>query len=216
MSPTTRATNRGPAAAAGNRRALLEAARHLFAEHGYRVPLSAVAREAGVGQGSLYRHFPARLDLALAIFEDNYAELERLAVDDTGPGGFARLWRRLIELTLESTAFVELAVEARKQPADTTLADRLPEILRQPLARAQAAGRIDPNLTVEDLSLVHRMAYGVIVTRTEPAHARSATLRALAMVDPALSWSDADAPFDPGAASPRSRHAPPPPTEESA
>ncbi len=190
MPTTQRATNRGPAAAGANRRALLDAARRLFAEHGYEVPLSAVAREAGVGQGSLYRHFPGRLDLALAIFEDNYAELERLAADPHAPGAFSQLWRRIIDQTLESRAFVEMVVEARRQLPDVKVVNRLPEILEDPLRVAQAAGLIPRELSVHDLILAHRMIYGVIVTETDPALARSSALRALAMVNPALSWSD--------------------------
>ena len=40
-----------------------------------------VAKKAGVGQGSLYRHFPDRVSLALAVFEDNVAELEVMAAE---------------------------------------------------------------------------------------------------------------------------------------
>lgn len=190
MPATARATNRGPAAAADNRRALLDSARRLFAERGYRVPLSAIAREAGVGQGSLYRHFPTRLDLAFAIFEDNYAELERIAEEDTAPGAFLRLWRRLIELTLGSTAFVELAVDARRELSDPSYGDRLLRILEGPLARAQAAAEVDAALTVEDLALAHRMIYGVIVTEPDAVGARSAASRALRLIDPKLSWEE--------------------------
>lgn len=42
-------------------------------------PLSAIARRAGVGQGSLYRHFPTRQSLALAVFDQNMVQLEHLA-----------------------------------------------------------------------------------------------------------------------------------------
>lgn len=184
-----RATNRGPAAAAGNRRALLDAARRLFAEHGYRVPLSAVARDAGVGQGTLYRHFPTRLDLAFAIFEDNYAELERIANEHADPDRFLLLWRRVIEQTVESAAFVDVAVAARQEVADTTLVERLARLLDAPLQRAQAAGLVAPNLTVWDLLLIHRMIYGVIVTETDPGQVRASVQRALATIDPTLSWS---------------------------
>ncbi len=190
MPATVRATNRGPAAAADNRRALLDSARRLFAERGYRVPLNAIARDAGVGQGSLYRHFPTRLDLAFAIFEDNYAELERIAEEDTGPGAFLRLWRHLIELTLGSTAFVELAVEARRELADPSYGDRLLRILEGPLARAQAAAEVDAALTVEDLALAHRMIYGVIVTQPDAISARSAASRALRLIGRGLSWQE--------------------------
>lgn len=169
---------------------MLDSARRLFAERGYRVPLNAIARDAGVGQGSLYRHFPTRLDLALAIFEDNYAELERIAEQDTGLGGFRRLWLRLIELTLESKAFVELAVDARRELADSGYGERLLRILEPPLATAQAAGEVNPQLTVEDLALVHRMVYGVIVTELDADRARSAARRALHLVDQTLSWEE--------------------------
>ncbi|HAN25892.1 MAG TPA: TetR/AcrR family transcriptional regulator, partial [Microbacterium ginsengisoli] len=59
--------NRGRAAGPANRAALLAAAREVFGEQGLSAPLSAVARRAGVGQGSLYRHFPTRTALAAAV-----------------------------------------------------------------------------------------------------------------------------------------------------
>lgn len=186
MVSTIGATNRGPAAAADNRAALLEAARRLFASHGYRVPLSAVAREAGVGQGSLYRHFPTRLDLALAVFEDNYAELEAIAAGDTSPEGFRRLWQLLLELTLDSVAFIEVAVDARDELADTGLGDRLLRILADPLARAQQAGVVPSELVVDDLALVLRMVYGVLASEPNPTRAHAAVARALVLVDPTL------------------------------
>ena len=43
---------------------------------GLAAPFSAVAKRAGVGQGSLYRHFPDRTALAVAVFEDNVRDLE--------------------------------------------------------------------------------------------------------------------------------------------
>ena len=186
MATIVRATNRGPAAASDNRRALLDAARRLFAERGYQVPLSAIARDAGVGQGSLYRHFPTRLDLALAVFEENYAELETLASTDTASGSFGRLWQRVLELTLASTAFVELAVDARHELGDAGLGERLRRMLEAPLLRAQAAGEVDAGVSVDDLGLVLRMAYGVLVTETDAAAARAGLQRALELVDPAL------------------------------
>ncbi|WP_370327523.1 helix-turn-helix domain-containing protein [Euzebya sp.] len=180
-----RAPNRGPAAAADNRRALLDAARRLFAEQGLDVPYRAIALEAGVGQGSLYRHFPTRLDLALAIFQENFTELEAAAASP-GPSAFADVWRLVIEQTLASAAFVEVAVQARRELDDDTMAGRLADVLAGPLDRAQAAGLVDARWDVDQLVLVHRMAYGVLVTEVDPERARAAVLRALALVDPAL------------------------------
>ncbi|WP_372341793.1 TetR family transcriptional regulator [Nocardia sp. CC213A] len=50
--------NKGPGAAAGNRAAIVAAARILFAESGFDVPMSAIARAAGVGQGCCIGTFP--------------------------------------------------------------------------------------------------------------------------------------------------------------
>src|SRR6202167_4605022 len=47
---------------------LLEAATAAFAEHGADAPLDDIARRAGLGIGTLYRHFPTRLDLQSAVF----------------------------------------------------------------------------------------------------------------------------------------------------
>src|SRR5947209_18257030 len=53
------------------RAALLRAAGHIFAEHGFhRATLEAVAAEAGVSKGALYHHFPSKEQLFLALLED--------------------------------------------------------------------------------------------------------------------------------------------------
>jgi AcrR family transcriptional regulator len=173
--------NRGPAAAIDNRRAILHGARRVMAERGYRVPLSSIAREAGVGQGVLYRHFPTRLDLAFAVFEDNFAELETFATDPD-PGAFGRLWSRLVEMTIQTSAFVEMVVDARdKLPAYGGHA-RLEALVQATLPRAQRAGLVDAGLTVEDVLLAWRMAFGVVVTATNRDQVRPAVTRALALL----------------------------------
>ncbi|WP_182113172.1 MULTISPECIES: TetR/AcrR family transcriptional regulator [unclassified Actinotalea] len=164
-SPRSRG-NRGPAAAAGNRRALLDAARRVFAERGYRAPLSAIAREAGVGQGVLYRHFPTRLDLALAVFEENFAELEAIATRPD-PRAFVDLWSRLVDITITESAFVEMAVDARRSLVGRHDDDRLRDLVAGALTRAQEAGLVDPAVSADDVVLMHRMIFGVVVTSVE-------------------------------------------------
>ncbi|GAA3962187.1 TetR/AcrR family transcriptional regulator [Streptomyces marokkonensis] len=78
-----RPPNGGPKAAARNRAALVAAAREVYAEHGLDVPLSAIARRAGVGQGVLYRHFPDRTAMSAAVLEENVRQVEQAAMDDT-------------------------------------------------------------------------------------------------------------------------------------
>ena len=106
--PSPNRPNRGPAAAAANRAALIEAGRELFSREGYAVPMSAIARTAGVGQGVLYRHFPTRIELALAVFSDNIDDLERAASNDPSPRAFLTLWQRLVHQTVEGQAVGDL------------------------------------------------------------------------------------------------------------
>lgn len=102
--PQSPKANRGPSVGPQNRRALIDAAREVFAAEGLSAPLSSVAKRAGVGQGSLYRHFPDRTALAVAVFDENIAELEALAerpetiLDD--------LLEHVIEQALVSTAII--------------------------------------------------------------------------------------------------------------
>lgn len=168
MTDSIRRSNRGPAAAAGNRAAILAAARRVFAEQGYHAPLSAVAREAGVGQGVLYRHFRSRLDLAFATFESNFVEFEELAADPD-PGTLRRMWIRLIELTVEESAFIEMIVEARRSLPDFRAGDRMRGLLEGPLSRAVAAGLVDPRVSTADLMLGPRIAYGIVATAVDGA-----------------------------------------------
>ena len=178
MPVTTREGNRGPAAAADNHRAILASARRLFAERGYHVPLNAIARDAGVGQGVLYRHFPSRFDLAFAVFEENFAELETLAADPA-PDAFGRVWSKLLDLTVREAAFVEMVVEARRSRPEYDGGERLRALIEPPLLRARAAGLVDPALSVDDVLLAQRMAYGVVATELDPASARQVVARAL-------------------------------------
>ena len=62
-----------------NRERLVAAAREVFAEHGSGASMEAIAKQAGVGIGTLYRHFPKRLDIVEAVYRDDIEELVRAA-----------------------------------------------------------------------------------------------------------------------------------------
>src|SRR3954452_1709249 len=77
-----------------NRRRILDGARDVFARHGLEAGVDEVARAAGVGVGTLYRRFPTKDDLMLAVVQDNtetmLLELEAAAaVDDPWNSFFA-------------------------------------------------------------------------------------------------------------------------------
>jgi AcrR family transcriptional regulator len=175
--------NRGPSAAAGNRSALIEAAREVFGEQGVAAPLSAVAKRAGVGQGSLYRHFPDRISLALAAFDDNMTEIEALAAL---PGTTLRsLLARITELTIESVAFVDLLFAGTTDPRLDALTGRLREALREPLRAARRNGAVRRSLRTADVEL----ALGMMAARVAraPGNDRERTAAACwALLDRAL------------------------------
>jgi AcrR family transcriptional regulator len=169
--------NRGPTAGPANRRALIAAAREVFAESGFGAPLSAVARRAGVGQGSLYRHFPDRIALAVAVFDDNITDLEALRTRSDAT--LSDLFDGVTEQALGSTALIEVVSSNLGDPRTEHLATRVSSVVDAVLVRDKAAGRIGAHVTSADVMLAFSML-AFLLARTEveerppvAAHARS-------------------------------------------
>ncbi|WP_432545420.1 TetR/AcrR family transcriptional regulator [Kineococcus sp. SYSU DK004] len=76
MTPTTGARQAG---AQRSREALLTAAAAVFVESGVQAPVRTVAERAGVGVGTVYRHFPTRADLVSAVYRHQVTECVDLA-----------------------------------------------------------------------------------------------------------------------------------------
>jgi len=148
-----------------SRAKLLEAATAAFAENGADAPLDDIARRAGVGIGTLYRHFPTRLDLQAAVFRSQVqsvcATADDLIVNATPEQAFAG-WLRAMAAYLAtkrglSSALIgalgkdsELISGCWKAMHDT--AERL-------LAHAQESGVLRADVTSHDvLRLVHGIA----------------------------------------------------------
>ncbi|WP_062463756.1 TetR/AcrR family transcriptional regulator [Demequina soli] len=162
--------NRGPSAAAENRAALVAAAREVFAEQGVDGPVSAIARRAGVGQGSLYRHFPTRESLAFAVFDENMAAIEALAAD---PGSTLRDVTDLITHQIEGNAAVIAYFAREEDPQLRALERRIVAALDPKVAAARATGVLGAGTSTEDVALAVGMLTA-LVTRTPPEgrHAR--------------------------------------------
>lgn len=77
MSPNSKRASRSDASR--NTARLLAAARELMTDAGTDVALDEIARRAGVGNATLYRHFPTRADLLVAVYSDEVADLCRCA-----------------------------------------------------------------------------------------------------------------------------------------
>ncbi len=131
MSVDARKKNGGRGAGPANRAALLASARFLFESRGLDVPLNAIAQHAGVGQGSLYRHFPDRRSLAMAVFEDNVRDFEELFTDESASAD--DLLALLTEHLINSAAFVHLMLTGPRTAEASHLADRVAELV---MARA--------------------------------------------------------------------------------
>ena len=162
VTETGRAANRGPSAAAENRAAIIAAAREVFAEGGYDVPLNSVARAAGVGQGSLYRHFPHRTDLALAVFDENVLEIEALAARPESTLG--DVLNMVTDQAIASQAFIHIITESQDPRIQTQLGGRVRKVLEAKLDGAKATGDIRPDATADEIELSMLMVTGAIAS----------------------------------------------------
>lgn len=87
-----------------NLRTLLQAAMDVFAESGVDAPVRAIAERAGVGVGTLYRHFPQRADLIVAVMKsqiDDCADAAATIAAEHEPGeALARWMQRYVDFIL--------------------------------------------------------------------------------------------------------------------
>ncbi|MEZ4384500.1 MAG: helix-turn-helix domain-containing protein [Nannocystaceae bacterium] len=173
MSSPPRAARRRDAEA--NRARIVAAARALFAEEGFDVPLDAIARRAGVGRATLYRNFADRGALAAEIFEDNLRAFEaEAAALDGRPDALLGLLRVMVDLQVAAHAMLPALLQEPRDPGLEALERRVKQILAAPLRSARAAGTVRADLTMSDV--LAGLAMITVVTRgaTESARRRRA------------------------------------------
>ncbi len=139
-----------------NRERLLAAAKAVFSAGGADASLEAVARRAGVGIGTLYRHFPTREALFDAVYRREVDELAALAERlgaETPPGEALRLWVRAnVEFVATKKGMAAaLAVAAYNKDLSAYSFDRLSRALGDLLNRARAAGALRTEIGPQDL-----------------------------------------------------------------
>lgn len=141
--------------AALNRAAVLEAGRAVFADQGLDAPLDLIAERAGVGRGTLYRHFSDRTELALAVLEADVADLgRRTAEQGDDPQAFFWFLDRLAEDMVRNAGLAGVVRNVRSPDALTPLRQSLMEAGAAPLKRAQAAGLVREDLQPMDIRLL--------------------------------------------------------------
>jgi AcrR family transcriptional regulator len=162
-----------------NRERVLEAARAVFAAGGADASLEAVARRAGVGIGTLYRHFPTREALFEAVYRREVDQLVELARQlQNEPAAFDAL-RRWIHANVEFIATkkgmvsaLAIAVHGASALSAYSL-EHLRGALESLRARAAAAGAIRDDISAEEIM---RALLGICYTHDGPGW-RSTALR---------------------------------------
>jgi AcrR family transcriptional regulator len=137
-----------------NRERVLDAARSAFAEQGLSVPLDEIARRAGVGPGTVHRHFPTKETLFEAVVMAGGAELattaRELAADPSE--GFYRFFRLLVERTVINKALCQ-ALEAQdgtRLAPRPGLAAEVRNAVTTLLAGAQRAGAVRDDVSADE------------------------------------------------------------------
>jgi AcrR family transcriptional regulator len=150
------AARRPRADALRNRTRIIETARDVFARRGADASLDEIARGAGVGIGTLYRHFPTREDLVEAVFQDHVDALRALAEEllaSDCPGDALQAW--LHEQLVQAATCRGLAAEAMlamlDHPQEPTACEAMRNAGAALLARAQASGDVRADVDIDDL-----------------------------------------------------------------
>jgi AcrR family transcriptional regulator len=154
-----------------SRAKLLEAATEAFAETGADAPLEDIARRAGVGIGTLYRHFPTRVDLQAAVYRSQ-VETVCAAADEyiisASPEQALAGWLRAMAAYLATKRGLSRAlVEAigRDSQLITSCWGAMNDATERLMTRAQEAGTLREDIKPMD---VLRLVHGVVIA-TEQA-----------------------------------------------
>ncbi|MEU4097163.1 helix-turn-helix domain-containing protein [Streptomyces sp. NPDC026673] len=142
-----------------SRKLLLEAAAEVFAEHGSAVSVSQIAERAGVGKGTVFRHFPTKEDLlASIVFEKMFLLVaigERLLDAEDSADGLCEFMGAAIEMQTRDRAFCEVAQgEARDHPEVRKGREMLDAVTEALTDRARQHGAIRSDITGQDVRLL--------------------------------------------------------------
>ena len=140
-----------------NRELLIAAAKAAFAEAGAEVSLDEIARRAGVGIGTLYRHFPTRGAIVEAVYRHEVQQLADAAtrmLDEAPPGQALHQWMRLFvdyiatkKVIAPALGSIVVGVSELYAASGALITGAMSQLVR----RAAAAGDIRPDADPDDL-----------------------------------------------------------------
>lgn len=181
--------------AARNRQRVLEVADRVFAAEGMGVPTDEIARRAGVGPGTLYRHFPTKEALFMAVavkrVGESIAEARRLGETDEPAAALFDYLRSLAAQFQARKNLIEVMAAGGQSlhQAHPELARELNNAVGALLARAQAAGKVRRDVGVTD---VMNLVVGVFSATTQLAKEPRAADRLLSVLFDGLRVTDSE------------------------
>lgn len=170
--------------ARANHDRLLEVAARAFAQHGADASLKAVAAEAGVGIGTLYRRFPTREDLIEATYRnetDRLCASARELVEDRPPVAALRAWAEAFVdymLTKQGMTDALPAILAAREGLRARSRDALGEAVATLLSAGTAAGQFRQDASAHDVL----MALGGITLISGHENQRDLASRLIALL----------------------------------
>jgi AcrR family transcriptional regulator len=159
-----------------NRDAVLSAAKQLFADQGLDAQMPEVAKAAGVGVGTVYRHFPTKDDLIAALVAERFERLAEKACDGLetedawdGISGFIRF---AAQIQADDRGLCEV-MGSRPEVMDVAAREAgLPELCDRLVERAQRSGQLRPDLVWEDIPMIACGLGGIAQTAVGPGAGR--------------------------------------------
>lgn len=184
-----------------NRERVLEAAKVVFSLGGPEASLEAVARHAGVGIGTLYRHFPTRETLYEAVYRrevEQLVELARHLEAETAPVEALRQWMRAnVEFIATKKGMAAALALAAHGSSDLVVysLDRLTRAVGELLQRAVAAEEIRADIGPEDLL---RTLVGMCYAHDRPGWQAKVLRLVDVLIDGLCRWPDKRSDRQPG------------------
>ena len=169
-----------------NRERILDAARVAFAAEGMNVPIREIARRAGVGPATLYRHFPTKQLLATEAFTDQLCACRAIVDEglaDPDPWhGFCLVIEKVCELHARDRGFAAAFRSAYPKAMDAAAGreyalNSVAELAR----RAKETGHLRPDFVLDDLILMLMANDGIRATSPATRVAASRRFAAFAI-----------------------------------
>ena len=140
-----------------NREKVLKAARVCLARDGLDAQMEEIARRAKVGVGTVYRHFPTKDDLVVALVEERFqrlAELASAAIEAPEPWeAFCAFLRDSAEIQIADRALSEVMLDRSEVMGEHAEKVQLLDLVGELMERAKAAGALRPDAEPEDVPM---------------------------------------------------------------